>query len=303
MSCDITLQVRTNTRKRCTVYTHRRLQQIAISCKRTYYNKFKKHELYQFLSHCHHEELEEEDGCHLFGSLIGVSSVHSCPTCSVWDTNFFDISHIPQRIGGRSGLPVPICPLRCTSPRSRQFWVASHDILDLVGNDREFHHNSFWYISSGFAVPSTVGSLLCDDAVRNWESIQSPLTKILTGFAFNQEMSNCTFGIVSHNSNNSTLPISRIIAFESSLNGLLTLFCCESAWSASWWGWLWIFFTSSRTRKLSACFTTMWQSRHSEVDFYALALCEQTDGLLTLHRSHRAYLICVHVFVCVFVFI
>ena len=44
MSCDITLQVRTNTRKtrrvRCTVYTPRRLQQIAISCKRTYYNNF-----------------------------------------------------------------------------------------------------------------------------------------------------------------------------------------------------------------------------------------------------------------------
>ena len=30
----------------------------------------------------------------------------------------------------------------------------------------------------------------------------------------------CTFGIVSHNSNNSTLLISRTIAFESSLNGL-----------------------------------------------------------------------------------
>ena len=136
-----------------------------------------------------------------FGSLIGVSSVHSCPI-SVWDTMFSHISHIHQRIGGRSGLPVPIYLLRCTSPRSSQFWVASHDILVLVGNDREFHHNSFWYISSarfeghkmlflcvGFAVPSTVGSLLLDDVARNWESIQSPLTKILTGFAFNQEMS------------------------------------------------------------------------------------------------------------------
>ena len=41
----------------------------------------------------------------------------------------------------------------------------------------------------GFAVPSTVGSSLLDDVVLDGESIQSPLTKILTGFAFNQEMS------------------------------------------------------------------------------------------------------------------
>ena len=34
------------------------------------------------------------------------------------------------------------------------------------------------------------------------------------------------------------------------------LLCCKSAWSASRWGWLSIFFTSSRTRKFSASFTT-----------------------------------------------
>ena len=33
--------------------------------------------------------------------------------------------------------------LEWSSPRSSQFGVASHDLLDLVGNDREFHHNSF----------------------------------------------------------------------------------------------------------------------------------------------------------------
>ena len=42
----------------------------------------------------------------------------------------------------------------------------------------------------GFAVPSTMRSHLLDDVVRDGESIQSPLTKILTGFACNQEM--CT---------------------------------------------------------------------------------------------------------------
>ena len=53
---------------RCTVYTTRRLQQMAISCKRTYCNKQKmnySHELHQLLSQVHHEELEKE-GCHFW---------------------------------------------------------------------------------------------------------------------------------------------------------------------------------------------------------------------------------------------
>ena len=33
------------------------------------------------------------------------------------------------------------------------------------------------FLCVGFAVPSTVGSLLLDDVVRDGESIQSPLTK------------------------------------------------------------------------------------------------------------------------------
>ena len=47
----------------------------------------------------------------------------------------------------------------------------------------------------------------------------------------------------------------------------------------------------------------MWQSRHSEVNVYFLALCEQTGGLSTFNQSPRACLICVYVFVCVFVVI
>ncbi len=69
----------------------------------------------------------------LFGSLIGVSSVHFCLICSMRFTSCSYISHTPQRMGSRSGLPVPIYPSRCTSPRSSQFWVANHDILNLVG--------------------------------------------------------------------------------------------------------------------------------------------------------------------------
>ena len=69
------------------------------------------------------------------GSLIEVASVHSRPMCLVSDP------HIPHRIGGTSGLLVPTYPMRCTSLRSSQFWVANHDILGLVENDREFLRN------------------------------------------------------------------------------------------------------------------------------------------------------------------
>ena len=96
----------------------------------------------------------------LFGSLFGVSSVHSCPMCSVWDTNVSDISNIPIWIECRSGLPVPIYSLLCTSPRSSQFWVANHDILGLVEIGREFLGNFFWYISSARCGPHSILSVL-----------------------------------------------------------------------------------------------------------------------------------------------
>ena len=49
------------------------------------------------------------------------------------------------------------------------------------------------FLCVGFAVPSTMRSHLFDDVVRDGESIQSPLTKKLTGFACNEEM--CTSAI------------------------------------------------------------------------------------------------------------
>ena len=79
----------------------------------------------------------------LLGSLIGVSSVHFCMICSVSYTNFSYISRTPQRMGNRSGVPVLICPSRCISPQSSEFSVADHDMLNLVGSDREFHQISF----------------------------------------------------------------------------------------------------------------------------------------------------------------
>ena len=69
-------------------------------------------------------QLRGGDGAYLsvlLGFLIEVSSVHFCLICSVRYTSFSKISRTLQRMGNRSGFPVPICPLRCTSPRSRQF--------------------------------------------------------------------------------------------------------------------------------------------------------------------------------------
>ena len=69
-------------------------------------------------------QIQGEDGAYLLvllGSLIGVSSVYFSLMCSLRNTSFSNISRTPQRMGNRSGLPVPIDPSRCTSPRSSQF--------------------------------------------------------------------------------------------------------------------------------------------------------------------------------------
>ena len=71
-----------------------------------------------------------------------------CPFFLMWNTNILDISDIPLWIGSRSGLPVPIYPFRCISARCSQFGVANHDVLGLSENDREFLHNYFWCLSS-----------------------------------------------------------------------------------------------------------------------------------------------------------
>ena len=176
------------------------------------------------------------------------------------------------------------------------------------------------FLCVGFAVPSTVGSPLLDDVVRDGESIQSPLTKILTGFAFFQELFTSAI-------DDSMTPIKKGIRSIALLElfGItrITLHCPfhESSLSNRHWMGCRRYFaanrlevlldeddsrSSSRVREhevLCLFHNCMWQSRHSEVNVYLLALCEQTDGLSTLHKSLRAYLICVYVFVCVFVFI
>ena len=98
--------------------------------------------------------------------------MHFCLICSVRKTSFSNISRTPKRMGNRGGLLVPIYPLRCTSPRCSEFRVANHDILNLVGSDREFHQilsdtspprvvgQEMLFLCLSFAVPSTTKSHL-----------------------------------------------------------------------------------------------------------------------------------------------
>ena len=88
----------------------------------------------------------------------------------------------------------------------------------------------------GFAMSSTMTASFLYHVVRDRECVQSLFFKLSSGFAVNQELfANAVhnslipikktertlyFWKVSHNSNNSTLPDSRIIAFELLLNGL-----------------------------------------------------------------------------------
>ena len=79
---------------------------------------------------------------------------------------------------------------------------------------------------------------------------------MMPNFQYNKHSLHCVLGSVSNNSNSSALPTSWIIFLDFSLSGLQALFCCSSRWRDCQWGWFSIFFTSSRTRSSSACFTT-----------------------------------------------
>ena len=75
----------------------------------------------------------------LLENLIGVSSVHFCPICLVRFSSFSYISHTPQRMGSRCGLPVPIYPLASTSPRPANFelrvtknWISLDTIVNSI---------------------------------------------------------------------------------------------------------------------------------------------------------------------------
>ena len=94
------------------------------------------------------------------------------------------------------------------------------------------HILSYWVLSLffSFAVSSTTTTPFLDHVVREREGIQSQFMKLSSVFACNQELSanavdnslistkktvgTCFFGVISHDLNNSTLPNSRIMAFE-----------------------------------------------------------------------------------------
>ena len=92
------------------------------------------------------------------------------------------------------------------------------------------------FLFFGLAMSSTMSRSFLYHAVRDRECIQSKFVKLSSGYAVNQALSAIAvqnslipikktvrtlyFCTVSHNSNNSTLPNSRIIVFEFLLNGL-----------------------------------------------------------------------------------
>ena len=158
--------------------------------------------------------------------LIQVASAHSCPTYSMWDTIVLGISWIPLWRDGTCDLLVPTCPSRCTSARSSHFWVANHDRLGLLENDRGF---------------------LCNVLLERQR---------------------------------------------------------KSAWSASRWGWLSIFFMSSWTRKISACFTTACGNPDTlesmSISSHCVnkpMYCSLFTGLSVLIWSAPTFFVCVFVFV------
>ena len=75
-------------------------------------------------------------------------------------------------------------------------------------------------------------------------------------FQYDRHALHCVLGSVSSNSNNSVLPTSWIIFFDSGLNGWQAWFCRRSCWRACRSGWFSIFLNNSRTLVLCACFTT-----------------------------------------------
>ena len=91
--------------------------------------------------------VETVHNCDCFSEVL--SEFHRCISawCVQWDIPVFLLSLVLVR-GWAIGM-VFLCQFtnRCTSPRSSQFWVANHDILNFVRSDREFHQHSFCYIS------------------------------------------------------------------------------------------------------------------------------------------------------------
>ena len=124
-------------------------------------------------------------------SLIGVSSEHAYPIFVQCEIEFFwylNFSSEDRRQEWSS----------CANLSIAMHFSSVQPILKTIVNsitilfDTSLPHivdQIVLFLCFSFAVPSTVGSPLLDDVVQDWESIQSPLVKMLAVFAVNQEVS------------------------------------------------------------------------------------------------------------------
>ena len=186
-------------------------------------------ELHQFSFHCHHDVLDKRrrrmpflvlmkrDWFRSLFSKFAVETVHDCDCCSEvwsefhrcisawfvqWGIPVFLISLILLR-GWAMGV-VFLCQFFHLNAlllgpanfglRTTKNWISLEAIVKsikilfdtslprVVGEEMLF-------LCLSFALPSTTRTPLSDEVVRDWQSIRSPLVKMLAGFAFNQEMS------------------------------------------------------------------------------------------------------------------
>ena len=257
-------------------------------------------------------------------------TVHYCDCCSeVWlefhrcilarfvsvrHTSFSDTSQNPQRMGSRSGLPVLIGPSRCTSPsvqpilscesrfsgsRWKRSWMSSKFFLIHL-------FRALWATNCSFCV----SALPC----RAPWGLPFLMTQVRDGGEHpvlvykTFDWIKCIRSLLDSNTEGirsiALLELFRITRItlhcplhESSLSNCCwmgcRLFCCKSAWSASRMNMILDLFHEFENTEVFYLFhNCMWHSRHSEVNVYFTALCEQTEELSTFHKSPRSCLIC-----------
>ena len=128
-------------------------------------------------------------------------------------------------------------------------------------------------VSRLFTISMSVRSSFLDDVFRNWKKVHRIIDELLIRSSFfmqevparaikdadvqyDKHTLHRVLGSVSSNSHSSMFPTSRIICFDSGLKGWKDWLCCRSFWRACRSGWFSIFWISSRTLVLCACFTT-----------------------------------------------
>ena len=193
-----------------------------------------------------------EDGASLLmlrWSLIGVSSVHCVQMCWKRSTySFLDLKVLVLRHAKSEIFLRVLIHLDTDFLSSINFELRFTKYFIFQESGREFLQNPFlihlflelWAMKCSFCasvLPWRLpwGRTFLDDIVRYWENIQLPSVKMSAGFIFSQEMSTSainyslipvkkSFWALQFGncfaSNSSTLPMSRIIFFDFSLNGL-----------------------------------------------------------------------------------